>query len=211
MELSQARRDGVLKAVERFSSTVYRLAYARTRNRADAEDIYQEVFLKLAVADVPLDDEERLKAWLLRVTANCSVSLFRSAWRRRVQTVEALPEPASPEAGERYEALNRALDALPRRYRAVIHLYYYEDMSVEEISTALGVVPATIRSRLSRGRAKLRQALAQSHLLILLPCRITTCPSAGNRRYERKRCLHRCRWPVYPLRPRIYDNDPGFP
>ena len=92
VELSQARRDGVLQAMKRYSSMVYRLAYARTRNHADAEDIYQEVFLKLARADIPFENQARVKAWLLRVTVNCSVNFFRSAWRRHVQTVEALPE-----------------------------------------------------------------------------------------------------------------------
>ena len=163
MELSQARRDGVLQAMKRYSSMVYRLAYARTRNHADAEDIYQEVFLKLARADIPFENQERVKAWLLRVTVNCSVNLFRSAWRRHVQTVEALPERASPSIDdERYEALDRALDVLPARYRAVIHLYYYEDMSVDEISAVLDAKPATIRSRLSRGRERLRRELTQS-------------------------------------------------
>ena len=136
MELSPARRDGVMDAMKRYSSMVYRLAYARTRNHADAEDIYQEVFLKLA---------------------------FRSAWRRHVQTVEALPERASPWDGDdRYEALNRALDILPARYRAVIHLYYYEEMSVDEISAVINTKPATIRSRLARGRERLKRELTQN-------------------------------------------------
>ena len=163
MELSPARRDGVIEAVKRYSSMVYRLAYARTRNHADAEDIYQEVFLKLARADISLEDQEHVKAWLLRVTFNCSVNLFRSAWRRHVQTVESLPDRASPRIeDERYEALNRALDILPARYRAVIHLYYYEEMSVDEISAVLNTKPATIRSRLARGRERLKRELTQN-------------------------------------------------
>ena len=163
MELSPARRDGVMDAMKRYSSMVYRLAYARTRNHADAEDIYQEVFLKLAKADISLEDQEHVKAWLLRVTVNCSVNFFRSAWRRHVQTVEALPERASPLIDDaRYESLNRALDSLPARYRAVIHLYYYEEMSVDEISAVINTKPATIRSRLARGRERLKRELTQN-------------------------------------------------
>ena len=163
MELSPARRDGVMDAMKRYSSMVYRLAYARTRNYADAEDIYQEVFLKLARADISFENQEHVKAWLLRVTVNCSVNLFRSAWRRHVQPVEALPERASPrDDDDRYEALNRALDILPARYRAVIHLYYYEEMSVDEISAVLSTKPATIRSRLARGRERLKRELTQN-------------------------------------------------
>jgi len=130
---------------------------------ADAEDIYQEVFLKLARADISFENQEHVKAWLLRVTVNCSVNLFRSAWRRHVQPVEALPERASPrDDDDRYEALNRALDILPARYRAVIHLYYYEEMSVDEISAVLSTKPATIRSRLARGRERLKRELTQN-------------------------------------------------
>lgn len=163
MELSPARRDGVIEAMKRYSSMVYRLAYARTRNHADAEDIYQEVFLKLARADISFENQGHVKAWLLRVTVNCSVNLFRSAWRRHVQTVEAIPEPETQMIDdERYEALNRALDALPARYRIVIHLYYYEEMSVDEISTALNTKPATIRSRLARGRERLKRELMEN-------------------------------------------------
>lgn len=163
MELSPARRDGVIEAMKRYSSMVYRLAYARTRNYEDAEDIYQEVFLKLARADISFENQEHVKAWLLRVTVNCSVNLFRSAWRRHVQPVEALPERASAWDGDdRYEALNRALDILPARYRAVIHLYYYEEMSVDEISAVLNTKPATIRSRLARGRERLKRELIQN-------------------------------------------------
>ena len=163
MELSPARRDSVLQAMKRYSSMVYRLAYAKTRNHADAEDIYQEVFLKLAKCDTEFVSGEQVKAWLIRVTVNCSVSLFRSAWRRHVLTVDALPEREAEETEDgRYEALNSALDALPARYRAVIHLHYYEDMSVDEISTALKSKPATVRSLLFRGRDRLRRELTRN-------------------------------------------------
>ncbi len=160
MDPSQGRDKDVLNALEQYSSMVYRLAYARTRNRADAEDIYQEVFLRLAKSAPVFTHEGHLKAWLLRVTANCSTNLLKSAWRRRVCVVESLWEPgASAEDNQRFAALNEALDRLPARYRAAIHLYYYEKMTVDEIAAALNVGPAAVRSRLARGRAKLKIAL----------------------------------------------------
>ena len=161
--MTQMSGDDVLQALRRYSSMVYRLAYARTRSRADAEDIYQEVFLSLTKCETTFESDEQLKAWLLRATANRSVNLFRSAWRRHVQTVEAIPEAAEQrESGERFDALNRALDGLSSRYRTVIHLYYYEEMTVDEISAALGAKPATIRSRLARGRERLKAKLTGS-------------------------------------------------
>ena len=121
------------------------------------------MFLSLTKCETAFESDEQLKAWLLRATANRSVNLFRSAWRRHVQTVDAIPEAAEQrESGERFDALNRALDGLPSRYRTVIHLYYYEEMTVDEISAALGVKPATIRSRLARGRERLKAKLTGS-------------------------------------------------
>ena len=148
--------------LEEYSDTVTRLCILHTGSMTDAEDCYQNVFFKL-YKQLKKGSLPNPKAWLLRVTVNCSVNFFRSAWRRHVQTVEALPERASPLIDDaRYESLNRALDSLPARYRAVIHLYYYEEMSVDEISAVINTKPATIRSRLARGRERLKRELIQN-------------------------------------------------
>ena len=155
--------DSLREAMARHSDMVYRLAYARTRNRSDAEDIYQEVFLRFAAHCGELESPESQRAWLIRVTANLSVSLLRSAWRRRAVTsdMSLLPDRAEPGASPAAERLADALDGLPARYRTVIHLYYFEDMQAEEIAAALGMPPGTVRSRLSRGRALLRKYLGE--------------------------------------------------
>lgn len=91
------------------------------------------------------------------------MNLFRSSWRRYVRPVEIVPESLEqPESDERFDALNRALDSLPARYRTVIHLNYYEELTVDEISKALGIKPATIRSRLARGRERLKAELTEN-------------------------------------------------
>ena len=142
----------------RYGPAVFRLAYARTGSRADAEDVMQEVFLRLLRAHPEFSSEEHAKAWLLRVTANCANDLFRAPWRRREEPLaEGLSAPEEPERGGVVEAVL----ALPPKYRAAVHLYYYEELSVEEIAEILGRRPGTVKSRLSRARALLRRYLME--------------------------------------------------
>ena len=139
---------------EQYAGMLYRLAYARTGSRADAEDVMQEVFVRLLKARPDFADREHAKAWLLRVAANCANDLFRAPWRRREEPIsEFLPAPEEPEPGGVVEAVL----ALPPKYRAAVHLYYYEDLSVAEIAGILGKSEGAVKSRLFRARALLRE------------------------------------------------------
>ena len=106
MEQEEARR-----LVEEYGSMVYRLAYARTGSRADAEDITQEVFLRLVRAAPAFRDGEHRRAWLLRVTANCAKDFFRAPWRRH-RPLEEAAALAAPEPEEDRGVLDAVL-ALP--------------------------------------------------------------------------------------------------
>ena len=146
-------------ALDRYLDTVYRLAYARTRSRQDAEDVSQEVMLKLCRNADRIESESHLKHWLIRVTVNECANLFRSPWRKRTLPLEEgmlretsdLPAPS--------DHLDAALEKLKPDQRTAIHLFYYEDMSTEEIARALGVKPTVVRERLHRARKKLKQLL----------------------------------------------------
>lgn len=138
-----------------YGNTVYRLAYAQTRSRHDADDIFQEVFLRVAQHHPVFESEEHAKAWLLRVTLNCLKSHWRAAWLRHdVPLDERIPFPAPEES-----ALDEALRQLAPKYRAAVHLFYYEGYSAEEIARMTGEKPSTIRTRLTRARAQLRNLL----------------------------------------------------
>ena len=82
------------ETVRRYSDMVYRLAFARTGNTADAEDVYQEVFLRYLRSDPQFTSEEHRKAWLLRVTINCAKKLHAAPWRRRTEPLSETLEPA---------------------------------------------------------------------------------------------------------------------
>ena len=143
---------------------VYRLAYLRTGSRADAEDVMQEVFLRLIKAKPVFSDQTHAKAWLLRVTANCVSDLFRLPWRKREEPLEeetAVSE--APEAGSVVEAIL----SLPVRYRIPIHLYYYEGYSVAEIAGIIGKSEGTVKSRLFRARSLRRDKLNEKEGIIV--------------------------------------------
>ena len=143
--------------IGRYSNMIYRLAFARMGNVSDAEDLYQEVFLRYLTRAPAFTSEEHRKAWLLRVAVNCANRFHTALGRRRTEPLsEALSVPA-PEAEGLWEELRR----LPERDRTILHLYYYEDMTTEEIAALLERNPATVRSQLLRARGKLKKLLTE--------------------------------------------------
>lgn len=141
-----------------YAPAVYRLAYARTGSRTDAEDVMQEVFLRLLKARPDFLDETHAKAWLLRVAANCANDLFRLPWRKREEPLEE--NLTAPEPPERTEVTEAVL-SLPAKYRIPIHLYYFEEFSVAEIAKIVGKSEGTVKSRLFRARSLLREKLEE--------------------------------------------------
>lgn len=148
--------DGLEQVIRRYADIVYRLAYARMGNPADADDVFQDVFLRYAEKAPAFADEEHRKAWLIRVTVNRCRSHYRSSWWRRIVPMEGA---AQAEAPSHDPALEAALAKLPAKYRDVIHLYYFENYAAEEIAALLELPPATVRSQLARARKKLEQLL----------------------------------------------------
>ena len=154
---SFASDETISRIVETYSSMLLRLACTRLDDPADAEDVVQEVFLKLLTARPLFRDSEHEKAWLIRTTLHRASDLRRSAARRNVPLEEAA-QAAAPQAGSE---LLTAVRALPEPYSAVIHLYYYEGYSIKEIAKLLGVPTPTVGTRLARGRERLRRLLKE--------------------------------------------------
>ena len=144
------------QAVDRYADMVWRLALARTGNRADAEDVFQEVFLRHLRHGHKLTSPEHEKAWLIRCTIHRSASLLGAAHRRRDLPLE---EAAALGVEDRDRSVYAAVLALPQKYRTAIHLHYYEGLTVAEIAQATGARQGTVKSWLSRGRDLLADAL----------------------------------------------------
>ena len=158
MTLTQQQRTQV---VERWGDMVYRLALARTANVPDAEDVFQEVFLRFFRHEDRFANDEHRKAWLIRCTVNRCKSLLASPWRKRTVPLETAEEVG---VEDDYREVYAAVLSLPAKYRSVIHLYYFEGLSVAEMAQTLDVPEGTIKSQLSRGRALLRDMLKEVEL-----------------------------------------------
>lgn len=159
-------------AVERWGDTVLRLATSRMGGIADAEDVFQTVFMRLLQAGEAFEDDDHLKAWLLRVTINCCNDVHRSPWLKRhaelsdatAATLRAstLDEPGS-EPDDAFAARNldrldltAALARLTDQQRTVVHLFYFEGYATDEIAQITGERPSTVRSHLHRARKALK-------------------------------------------------------
>ena len=146
------------EAVELYGDMVFRLAYSYLKNRADAEDVMQESLLKLYVEPREFESPDHEKHWLLRVAANECKKLLRSPWRRRTAPLEDLYTCQDPEES----AVCEALDHLDPKYRAVVHLHYYEGYPVKEIAALLGANTSTVQTWLMRARGQLQTKLKEA-------------------------------------------------
>ena len=158
MALTEEQRT---QAVHRWGDMVYRLALARTANVSDAEDVFQEVFLRYFRHEEKFQSDEHRKAWLIRCTVNRAKSLAVSPWKQRTVPLETAAEVG---VEDDYREVYAAVLSLPGKYRTVIHLHYFEGLSVMEIARMLQVAEGTVKSQLSRGRALLREMLEEVEL-----------------------------------------------
>lgn len=148
--------------INKYSDTVYRMAYSLVKNKYDAEDIHQEVFVKFIDKRPKFESTEHEKAWFLRVTINMCKNLWKTAWKQKVISLgddyeEGLETVEEPET----DWIIDVVKTLPRKYRVVIHLFYYEELSVEEIAEVLKMKSSTVRTHLTRARAKLKELLEE--------------------------------------------------
>ena len=155
--------DSVREMIEKYSDMVYRLAFSLMKNKYDADDIYQEVFVQYISKEPKFDGEEYAKAWFLRVTVNLCKNWWKSAWYRKVCSIwEGEVLMRSDESVEKWEErypIVEQIRKLPKKYKLVIHLFYYEEMSVKEIAKLLQLKESNVRARLTRARQKLKEPL----------------------------------------------------
>lgn len=174
-ELVELAKGGDVRAygelVDRYREISFRTAYLIARNGADAEDATQDAFVKAYYALDRFRSAEPFRPWILRIVSNEARNRRRSAGRRErlaLRVVErrgpgdAAPSPdAAAIAQETRRTLVGALEMLPERDRDVIACRYLLELSEAETATTLGIRPGTVKSRLSRGLARLRRELPE--------------------------------------------------
>lgn len=151
--------------VEKYLKMVYRISFHYFGNNEDAEDVSQDVFIKLCSVKNDFGNDEEIKAWLIRVTTNTCHSYYRNPFRKRkIEIDEKELENIIGTSSSEQEIVDRkvimdAVLSLPEHYRIIVYLYYYEEYSTHQISNALKIKETTIQTRLSRARDKLKKAL----------------------------------------------------
>ena len=150
----------VQELMNKYKNSIYAAAFSVCGNASDAEDVVQDTFFQYYMTHKEFDNEQHIRAWLLRVAINKAKNTRSTFWRRNtlplVEYIETLSFE-TPETKELFEEVMR----LPDKYRIVIHLFYYEDYSIKEIARILKASESNIKVRLSRGRAKLKEALKE--------------------------------------------------
>ncbi len=161
--------DALGELYERYKSKVYRTATAITHDEHMAEDILQEVFLRVNRYADSFDETQPFEPWIYRITVNLSYSWTNKAkrWVHFFQgAMERLKAPSArdPErvtaVREQRELVRRAVERLPESHRVVVILYYLEGLDVSEVALVLEVPEGTVKSRLFYAREKLREAIA---------------------------------------------------
>lgn len=147
------------KVINTYSDMIYKIALTYCKNIYNAQDVTQEVLLKLVINinKTSFENEEHLKAWIIRVTINQCKKLLISPWFQRTQPLDDNISFTEQSHSELYQAVMR----LPKMQRVSIHLFYYENYSTKEIAEALGKNESTVRSYLHRARVKLKSLLEE--------------------------------------------------
>ena len=176
--------ENVIRA---YSDMVYRIAFARAGTKEDADDIYQEVFLRYIRKAPEFRDGEHAKAWFIKVAVNCSRKFLGGTARKREVSGEWMTETETetnlPGTGgmgsiqtpeeriftdESKKELYRALQELSPDARLLLHLYYFEEMKTAEIAKLVHRKESTVRGQLKRAREKLKAQFEEEGILELL-------------------------------------------
>lgn len=153
----------VAQAIERYADTVKRLCMVHLKNDADAEDIFQTVFLKYALHGAAFESPEHETAWIVRVTINACKDLLRSFFRKNTVSLDQVTGlPEIPDSDHR-EVLEAVL-SLPEKYRVAIYLHYYEGYTAPEIGKLTGRNVNSVYTLLNRGKNMLKEVLEDEGL-----------------------------------------------
>lgn len=141
-----------------YSDLIFKLSMTYLGNKSDAEDITQDVFVKLFTTNQEFETPQHERYWIIRVTINACKNHLGAFWNKNtvgMDTIQDMPH------NDTYSELTDMLYNLPSKYRLVLYLYYYEGYSIEEISSTLKIGKSAVKMRLKRGREKLKLDLEE--------------------------------------------------
>ncbi len=149
--------------VDIYGNMILRLAYTYLKNIVDAEDVVQEVFLKIVECMPKFNDKTHEKAWIVRATINLCKNKLKLFWNRKIDPLDEIKEISVTDDYDENSDVLKAVLGLPEKYRTVVHLYYYEQYSTPEIAQLINKNEATVRSILHRAKEKLKSVLKEAY------------------------------------------------
>ncbi len=141
-----------------YRKTVFAAALCYVKNASDADDVSQDVFLKLYTCGMTFDSDEHVKAWLIRCAVNRSKSLLKSHWYKFSEPLEKAENKTYYDTRQT-DVMLKLLRKIHKNNRITLYMYYYEGYSLDEIAEILGINANTVSSRLRRGRLQLKKLL----------------------------------------------------
>lgn len=151
-------QENFISCVKRNNQRLFLIALSFTQNHSDAEDILQNVFLKLWKYEKDFESDTHIDKWLTLVCINESKNYIKSPFRKRNVSLDEFSETYTFKEDDSYDLFN-AVMSLPKKERIVIHLFYYEDMTIKDISSILKTKESAVKTRLHRARKKLKEIL----------------------------------------------------
>ncbi|MGN0448398.1 MAG: RNA polymerase sigma factor [Acutalibacteraceae bacterium] len=148
----------VSQAIDKYADTVKRICMIQLKNFADAEDVFQTVFLKYALSAPVFESEQHEKAWIIRVTMNACKDLLKHFFRSRTVPLDEVIEQAAPQSEDNRYVLE-AVMSLPQKYREVIYLHFYEEYTAPQIGEILEKNTNTIYTLITRAKSILKKKL----------------------------------------------------
>ncbi len=159
----EVTKDYISDLLDKYGDMVLRIAYTYLKNRADAEDIVQDVFLRIIDKKPSFNDENHEKSWLIRATINMCKNKANMFWNKNKCSIDDVQEFAVSDKYNTDTSVFQAVMALGEKYRVVVYMYYYEGYSTPEIANVIGKNETTIRSLLNRARNKLKDMLKEDY------------------------------------------------
>ncbi len=159
----EVTKDYISDLLDKYGDMVLRIAYTYLKNRADAEDIVQDVFLRIIDKKPSFNDENHEKSWLIRATINMCKNKVNLFWNKNKCSIEDVQKFAVSDKYNTDTSVFQAVMALGEKYRVVVYMYYYEGYSTPEIAKVIGKSETTIRSLLHRARNKLKDMLKEDY------------------------------------------------
>ena len=153
-------RQSVQELFEKYQDNLYIIAFNVCKSVEDAKDVVQDTFIQYYMAKKEFDNEQHIRAWLIRVAINKAKNVNGTFWRKNKMSLEDYMETLEFETPESEELFETVMQ-LPEKYRIVIHLFYYEEYTVHEIAGILKLSESNVKVRLSRGRSLLKEKLQE--------------------------------------------------